>query len=603
MKPTTINRDRHTVPTFAEYLQQIGHASTHIALRARAQYSKFIADLNRKQYADIIAEALTDYNATATTARASHNTKRSKAETRRAEAEKLYRLADKLTTSAEDALEYLAEADRLSIEADHLTESATADREYAEDTEREHQSCTFSDREDVVHESIIAYLEYMNGKDWSDPDTRASAFITAIKTAGAYAHKLAGSAGATHNSTKVISMTEDEQRTANANGENITEQEAERRASATRADIIRKYGSIDERIPFSTSGAMLDGWTTYEKRNTKRHQGWYKVTHYKRIAPQPINTEALNVAIRTDLFESYDLQELVTIAKFTERESCVLCLMAEVTAEENGIFPSDEAQTVAEAGQEAVNKYRTECDQRKRACTVQKSRDNIEREFKRRADQKRKTAELEKAFEMCGTSASAIDMAVSRFRAKLEKAVLETHRRNTERVYRGATPRPEAIPSVTVYSNQTAPVTIYSTVSPVFIESDQKPASDHAQREKERIQRIVNRYTITPSRTTAEEYRALWNMWDTLTQYRADLPKDERRAETLRRKAEEASQTASRARATADSYSKRDHSTEARTARIEAERAEDEARRLEARAKDYAQDVQRMRDFISRHSK
>lgn len=597
------NRNMQTAPTLTEYLYNIGHASAHIALRARGQYSQFIADLNGKQTADLIAEALTEYTTTASDSRADHASKRAKAETLWKEADKLYKLADKITTTSADAIKYIERADQLSAEADRMTDSATADREYAEDTERDHNSRIFSDREDVVHEAITAYLEAMNGNDWSDHDQRERAFVTAIKSAGAYAHKLASCAGATHNSTKVISMTEDEKNRAKDNGENITEDEAEQRASATRADIIRKYGSIDEKIPFATRGAMLDGWTTYEHRNTKHHQGWYKVTHYKRIAPKPINEEALNVAIRRDLFDSYDLQELMKLGKFTEREACVLCLMAEVASEENGVFPSDEGEAVARAGQTAVNEYRAECDARKRACTVQKSRDNIEREFKRKADQKRKRAELEEAFKLCGTPATAIDKAVSRFREKLEKAVLETHRRNTEPMYRGATPRPEAIPTVTVYADQSQPRTEYSTIRPVFVESDYKPTSAEQDKRKERAQAIVTRQTITPTRPTADEYRALWNMWDTLSQYRADLPKDERRAETLSRKAKEARQTANEARQTANQYDKHDHSPEARRARISAGRAEDEAGRLEARAKDYARDVQTMRDYISRYTR
>ena len=55
------NRNMHTAPTFTEYLyNHVGHPATHIALRARAQYSTFVADLNRKQYADRITASVTE---------------------------------------------------------------------------------------------------------------------------------------------------------------------------------------------------------------------------------------------------------------------------------------------------------------------------------------------------------------------------------------------------------------------------------------------------------------------------------------------------------------------------------------------------------------
>lgn len=597
------NRNIQTAPTFTEYLYNMAHTATHIALRARGQYSQFIADLNRNQYRDRIAEALAEYSQTADENRQSHSAHRAKADTLRAEADRLYKLADNVTTAPADRRAYLDRADELSAEADRQTDEATTARQYAEDTESAHNHTTLTDREDIVHEAITAYLEAMSGNDWSDPDTRDEAFLTAIKRAGAYAHTLASMSGATHNSTTVISMTEDEKHRAQQNGEAITDEEAECRARATRADIIRKYGSLDQKIPFSTRGGMLDGWTTYEHRNTPRHKGYFKVTHYKRIAPKPINEEALNVSIRRDFTDNYDVSELVTLAKLSEREALALCLLAEVDAEEDGIFPTDEAQAVADAGQKAVNEYRAQCDERKKACTVQKSRDNIERQFKRQADQKRQSAEIREAFTLCGTSKTALDMTVSRFRAKLEKAVQETYRQNTAPVFRGLIPQPVTVPTVTVYSDQSAPVTEYSTISPAWIESTRKPYDAHMERMKREAERIVNRQTINPNRPTADEYRALWAMLDTLNQTRADLPKEERRAEILKRKAQEAHQNAQEARRTADSYSKEDKSEEARKARRTASEAEQTANEYTRRAREQAHDVQNMRDFISEYTR
>lgn len=613
------NRNTQTAPTFTEYLYNMAHTATHIALRARGQYSAFIADLNRNQYRDRIAEALVEYSQTADENRKSHSAHRAKADTLRAEADRLYKLADNVTTQPADRRAYLDRADELSAEADRQTDEATNRRQYAEDTESAHNHTTLTDREDIVHEAITAYLEYMSGKDWSDNDTRDEAFLTAIKRAGAYAHTLASMSGASHNSTTIINMTEDEKKRAEQNGETITDKEAERRAEATRKDIATRYGRIDiirdgehethvynldsVRVPFSTRAGMLDGWVTYEHRNTPQHKGYFKVTHYKRVAPKPINEDALNVAIRQDFTDNYDLQELINLAKLSEREALALCLLAEVDAEEDGIFPSDEAQAIAEAGQKAVNEYRAQCDERKRACTVQKSRDNIERQFKRKADQTRQSAEIREAFTICGTTATALDMTVSRFRAKLEKAIAKTHEQNTAPVFRGLIPQPVTAPTVTIYSDQSAPATEYSTVNPTWTESTRRPYDGHAERMKAHAQKIVDRQTIKPNRPTADEYRALWAMWDTISQTRTDLPKEERRAEILKRKAEKAHQSAQEARRTADSYSKEDRSEEARKARRTAREAEQTANDYTRRAREQVHDVQNMRDFISQHTR
>lgn len=598
------NRNTQPTPTMtAEYLYSIGHASAYIALRARGQYSAFIADLNRNQYSDRIAEAFAEYASRADQYRASHSAHRAKAETLREEAERLYAIADNVTTQPADRRAYIDRADELSREADRQTDRATAEREQAEDTERTHNSATISNREDVVHEAITAYLEFMNGKDWNSEEAHKDAFLQAIKRAGAYAHTLASISGATHTSTTVISMTEDEKHRATQNGETITDEEAERRARATRADIIRKYGSLDQKQPFATRGGMLDGFVTYEHRDTPRHKGYFKVTHYKRIAPKPINDEALNIAIRDDFTANYDLQELLKLGKFSEREACALCLLAEVDAEEANIFPSDEAQTVAEAGQKAVDDFRAQCDERKKACTVQKSRDNIERQFKRNADQKRQQAEIREAFKLCGTSENALDMAISRFRAKLEKAIEETHRQNTAPVFRGLIPQPEAMPTVTVYSDQSTPATEYSTITPAWIESPTKPHNSHDENMKREAERTIERMTIKPDRMTAEDYRALWAIMDTISHTREELPNEARRADILKRKAEEAHQSAQEARRTADSYSQSDRSPEARRARLEAVQAEENAQNYSRRAREQAQDVQRMRDFIKEHTR
>lgn len=596
------NRNIHTAPTFTEYLyDHIGHPATHIALRARAQYSEFIRDLNSKQHLDRIAESLADYMSEADTLRNSHQSKRAHADTLTAESDRLYMLANSATLNADTRRAYFDRADELSAEAEAIKQSATLDRETAEDAERDHNSRTLSDREDIVHEAITAYLAYMDGKNWSDPDTRAEAFLQAIKSAGAYAHKLASANGATGTSTTVISMTEAEHQSAKRNGESITDEEAEERAKARRDKIRESYGSLDVKLPFRTRGAHLDGYRTIEHRNTPKHKGWYEVTHYKRIAPKPIDDEALNIAIRTDFAENYDLAELVTIGKLSERESAVLEILAEVTAEIEGRFPTKEAEAVAHAGQQAVDAFRAECDERKRACTVQKSRDNIERQFKRRADQIRQTAEVREAFLQCGCTETALDMAISRFRTKLDKATEEATRRATAPMYRQTEARPEAVPTLTAYTNQNMKPTEYSAYTVTWRESGIKPTPYKDM--KAYAQEVVHAHTVRAERMSVTAYTALWRIAEHIARNRAELPREIHRAEILNRKAQEAEQRAKEAHQTTSQYSTGDRSEEARQARQTATRARAEAQTARARAKEQEYEVQRMREFISTHTR
>ena len=148
------NRHMHTAPTLTEYLySHIGHPATHIALRPRAHFSEFIRDLNSRQYTDRIAEALADYMQEADSLRNSHSAKRAHADTISAEADRLYSLANSATINADTRRAYMNRADELSTTAEAIKQSATLDRETAEDAERDHNSRTLSDREDVVHEA------------------------------------------------------------------------------------------------------------------------------------------------------------------------------------------------------------------------------------------------------------------------------------------------------------------------------------------------------------------------------------------------------------------------------------------------------------------
>lgn len=605
-----------TPPTLPEYLYNVGHTAVYIALRARGQYSEFINRLNLNQYADRITERAADYMATATEYRADHQTHRAHADTLREEADHLYTLADSYTATPEQRAAYLQRADELSTAAEQESQRATDARESAEDTEQEHSARTYTDREDVTHEAIYAYLEAMNGEDWSDQDARDRAFISAIKAAGAYAARLAAAKGATNNATKVISMIEDERQRATKQGDTITDEQAAQRAAAKRADIIRRYGSLDVKIPFSTRGAMLDGWTTYEHRDSPKYKGWYMVQHYKRIAPAPINAAALNVEIRKDVFDNYDVSELVTIGKFSEREARVLSLLAEIAAD---IPASDEGQAVADAGQKAVNAYRAECDARKRACTVQASRDRIERQFTNTADRVRRDAELTAAYTICGASdnASAIRTAISTLRARVDNAISaaqhdapptisrDTISAQPPRVTVTITSAPDTRTSAqrqhgseyaTMCINWTSRATITEDTS-----TSAAPVRDS--RLTAQHDAPAPRPVWTPSAAQLDAQRAALDYWT------REHQRDSRRAQILFDRAKTAQRAAEDAQRAADAYSTSDHSDPARAARIAAtsarQAAQDAQRRAEQAAHDRDEDASRaasLTDYISRHS-
>lgn len=605
-----------TPPTLPEYLYNVGHTAAYIALRARGQYSEFLRSLNTNQYADRITEQAADYMTTATEYRAQHAQHRTHADTLREEADRLYTLADSYTATPTDRAAYLHRADELSTAAERESQRAGDKREAAEDTEQEHSTRLFSDREDVTHEAICAYLDTMSGEDWSNQDARDRAFLAAIKAAGAYAARLAAAKGATNNATKVISMTEDERQRATKQGETITAEEAAQRAAAKRADIIRRYGNLDVKIPFPTRGAMLDGWTTYEHRDTPKYKGWYMVQHYKRIAPAPIDETAQNVAIRKDIFDNYDVSELVSIGKFSEREAHVLSLLAEI----NGETPaSDEAQAVADAGQTAVNAYRAECDTRKRACTVQASRDRIERQFASAADRVRRDAELTAAYAICGASdsSSAIRTAISTLRARVDNAISaaqhdapptisrDTISAQPPRVTVTITSAPDTRTSAqrqhgseyaTMCINWTSRATITEDTS-----TSAAPVRDN--RLTTQHNAPAPRPVWTPSAAQLDAQRAALDYWT------REHQRDSRHAQILFDRAQHAQRAAEDAQRAADAYSTSDHSDPARAARIAAtsarQAAQDAQRRAEQAAHDRDEDASRaasLTDYISRHS-
>lgn len=605
-----------TPPTLPEYLYNVGHTAVYIALRARGQYSEFITRLNLNQYADRITEQAADYMTTATEYRAQHATHRAHADTMREEAEHLYTLADSYTATPTDRAAYLHRADELSTAAEQESQRATDARESAEDTEQEHSTRLFSDREDVTHEAICAYLDTMSGENWSDQEARDRAFMAAIKAAGAYAARLAAAKGATNNATKVISMIEDERQRAAKQGETITDEQAAQRAAAKRADIIRKYGSLDVKIPFSTRGAMLDGWTTYEHRDTPKYKGWYMVQHYKRIAPAPIDEAAQNVAIRKDIFDNYDVSELIAIGKFSEREARILSLLAEI----NGEAPaSDEAQAVADAGQTAVNAYRAECDARKRACTVQESRDRIERQFSHTADRVRRDAELTAAYAICGASdnPSAVRTAISTLRARVNNAISAAQHDAPPTISRDTiSARPPRV-TVTItsapdtrtnaqrqrgkeYATQCINWTSRATITE---DTSTSAAPVRDSRLTAQHDAPAPRPVWTPSAAQLDAQRAALDYWT------REHQRDSRRAEILADRAKTAQQAAADAQRAADAYSTSDHSDPARAARIAAtsarQAAQDAQRRAEQAAHDRDEDASRaasLTDYISRHS-
>ena len=158
---TTTNRNTQTVPTLAEHIQSAGQAAAYIAIRARAQYSEDLADLQAQQYNDRRREALPDYAAEALTLRAEADQLRELAQAAQEQADRLHKAATAIATSQSDRAQLEASAKAIAQTAAKYRREAAALVAEANDIEQYISDTSTSDRADIVQAATAAYLEAM----------------------------------------------------------------------------------------------------------------------------------------------------------------------------------------------------------------------------------------------------------------------------------------------------------------------------------------------------------------------------------------------------------------------------------------------------------
>lgn len=404
MKKTTTNPNTtnaatrtpapHTVPTYAEHLQSVGHAAAYIAIRARTRTSAqaFLQDLQNRQYSDRRREALPDYAAEALQLRADHDHARELAQATQEAADRVSRAARSVTAAPADRAKAAEDVAALAKAAAAYRREAAEALAQAEAIEKVISDTTTSDRADITQAAILAYLEGMQGEDWSNTDSRDSAFYTAIKAAGRAVHALAASKGHPHTKTKVKPITPE-----------------------AAAEFAATYGE-GAKVAFSVRGGASAGYITVEHRASAHFPaGYYMIYHYKTYTPKPLEA-AENEASTKDTPTVEEAERAADRAHLSERERRIIALLDEANT-------TPEAATVAAAGVEAIEAHRAETAARIAAADTQRKRQRIARERAKLEDKTRAAAELAAAMTAAGVPEAAHRMTKSRMREKLEKAI------------------------------------------------------------------------------------------------------------------------------------------------------------------------------------
>lgn len=325
MKKTTTNT------TTAENLYEVAERAVYIALRARHEKSglQFLAELQnawsndkRTRHADEIAEQIADTERT-------------------------------LDEYRQDLEFYTARANRLTLsDIDRRTAFAIAEEIRAEIKRNgEHLAnlykafnTSYSDRADLVQ---IAVEQLLINERNPAPITAKVLASYGVETADELTEDERTEAQNRANFRAIINAVGRGIGTlATPEALNRTTTKAEKITPEEANNYRTIYGSIgkDIHIPHTTKRTRAsDCYITIEERNTKTQKGWYKVYHYKTVAPyQYIDTYTEDENGETDIayLKSYnpfisnegDLERLESLAErasLTERERIFLRAFAE----------------------------------------------------------------------------------------------------------------------------------------------------------------------------------------------------------------------------------------------------------------------------------
>ena len=363
----TMKQERQTVPTYAEYVQNVGNAAAYIAIRARTRLTglAYLQDLQAHAKADSRRASVHMYAETAATAMAEHDKHQAAAEAAAEEAHNARRMARNVTTDPAD-LEALQEyADRMEREAMKHREAAAMALAHAQDVDKVIATTSTSDRADIVQAAVVAFLDAMAGEDMGDHEARDAAFYVAIKAAGNALHAMAAAKGHPHTKT------------------------AKTHISAEQARAwFDTYGEGGKE-PYTIRGGMESGYKTVEHRTPKDGSpaGYYMVYHYKSYTPKPLDEACDKPAPAVD---DSDLQALFDRAKLSARERDALQLLTEDSTDPR-------AEAVRAAGIAAVEAHEAETARRIAAAETQERRQRIRRERAKQVDKTRAAAEQQRA--------------------------------------------------------------------------------------------------------------------------------------------------------------------------------------------------------------
>lgn len=328
------NKDYFFNMLYQDLLYQDAEKAVYIAIRARLNKSglQFLADLQTAQANDRTARNNTIIAEQMTALEKMH-------ESHRKGYEFFNQRANRLTlTDYERALAYtLAQDFKTKAENEQQQINALFDG----------LQITFSDRADIVQDTVLKLWQndenpievadnviedYLNRHNLTNEDLvdiiiediqKAVNFKDGINTAGKSISKLATPEVLNRTTTKAEKITTEE----------VTE-------------FILKYGGIGDeyKVPHTTKRARAsDCYITIEERNTKTQKGYYKVYHYKTVAPyQYIDTYTEDENGETDIayLKTYNpfvsnqsdlerIEELCNRSNLTDRQRLFLKAFAE----------------------------------------------------------------------------------------------------------------------------------------------------------------------------------------------------------------------------------------------------------------------------------
>lgn len=359
-------------------VRESGHAAAYLAIRARHMASglDFFRRLNLEQSNDRQRESVPEIADRAAAHDRAHDL-------HRAHADALQAIADRVSTTVEDAATAAAAA--AAERAAAARELAAADALYKVISTTSH-----SDRADISQAATVAM--------WTTGN-----FALACKAAGKAIGAVAAANGCTATRTKV------------------------RPISAEEAAAEQQRHPNMDKIPFAikrASGTTTQGYCYYtiEYRDSKQFApSWYKVYHYVTVAPvisyetyataedAPQLTTNGGINAITDQQDAQDLQDLYRRAGLTDRERVICAYMIDNTA--------------AAAGIRAVSEHQQQTADRVSAATSAAQAQRIQRDADRRAEDVRSAAQRDNAMTRAGVYSDRTRRDImQRIRAKLAAA-------------------------------------------------------------------------------------------------------------------------------------------------------------------------------------